>query len=197
MLLYIDIKVVFMDEKQNKLIDFFKLVDLYNKKAFDYINNNLINLYDKKTKDKLVEYGINIKLKEKKLKGFSVVAPIITNERTMLINIYLYAKALYYYGKFGKRISDENTMEILPITLVRIYSELNLDNNTKKKINNFEECKAVDTMDEKLLLAYDLQFFNFDNYIKTGTLLIPESFYVDDVNSLKESCLRKLKGNGE
>lgn len=186
-----------MNKKENKLVDFFKLMGLYNQKAFDYINKNKVNLFNNRLNNELENYGINTKLEGKKLKSFEVVVPSITNEKNMLINIYLYAKALLYYNKLGKDLVEENTMEILPTSLVRIYSDLNLNNSMKKKISVFQENKVMDLVDEKLLLAYDLQFLNSNNYMRTGILLIPENFYVDNVNILKESCLRKLRDNDE
>lgn len=88
--------------KTNKnIIDFFKQLNMYDEKTFNYINKN--------SKDyNLVDDYNNFKIKNNKLTIFDVILPLIKNNNTMLINIYLYTLSIYYYNKIRKVLDDDN-----------------------------------------------------------------------------------------
>lgn len=174
-----------LKKKDQELIDFFKLVGVYDEDVFKYIYNHK---FDIKNKSEVIYLDLDY-LKDNRLMGFTINAPVIKNNEDMLKNIYLFAKATILYKKINKIYSEEITDEILPLSLVKIYSELYLSHNMKKKISSYEYDKLNDNI--SYLLAYDLQYDITDNFLKTGALLIPDSFYVDDVSALKNSCLIK------
>lgn len=189
-----------LKKKDQELIDFFKLVGVYDEDIFKYIYNHKFDIkikvksyiynhkFDIKNKSEVIYLDLDY-LKDNRLMGFTINAPVIKNNIDMLKSIYLFSKAINLYKKIGKIYKEELTDEILPLSLVKIYAELNLSDNVKKKILSYEYDKLNDNI--SYLLAYDLQFDIADNYLKTNILLTPESFYVDDVNSLKERCLSK------
>ena len=174
-----------LKKKDQKLIAFFKLVGVYDEKAFKYIYNHKVDI---KNKSEVIYLDLDY-LKDNLLMGFTINAPVIKNNIDMLKSIYLFSKAINLYKKIGKTYKEELTDEILPLSLVKIYAELNLSDNVKRKVLSYEYDKLNDNI--SYLLAYDLQFDIADNYLKTNILLTPESFYVDDVNLLKERCLSK------
>ena len=176
--------------KTNKnIIDFFKQLNMYDEKTFNYINKNSKNYI---LEEDYNNFKINLKIKNNKLTGFDVILPLIKNNNTMLINIYLYALSIYYYNKIGKVLNDDNLKYILPITLVRIYTEINLGTSFKNKLDKYQLEKALESDDILLLLAYDYQFDILKEYLNNNIILKPDVFYVDDSNRLKESCLIKL-----
>lgn len=174
-----------LKKKDKDLINYFKLVGVYDEDVFNYIYNHIVNI---KNKSEAI-YLDKDYYKDNKLIGFTINAPVIKNNEDMLKSIYLFAKAIILYKKINKVYNEEITDEILPLSLVKIYAELNLSDNVKRKVLSYEYDKLNDNI--SYLLAYDLQFDIADNYLKTNILLTPESFYVDDVNSLKERCLSK------
>lgn len=176
--------------KTNKnIIDFFKQLNMYDEKAFNYINKNSKNY---NLEDDYNNFKINLKIKNNKLTGFDVILPLIKNNNTMLINIYLYALSIYYYNKIGKVLDDDNLKYIFPITLVRIYTEINLGTSFKNKLDKYQLEKTLESDDILLLLAYDYQFEILNGYLNNNIILIPNVFYVDSNEKLKESCLIKL-----
>ena len=176
--------------KTNKnIIDFFKQLNMYDEKTFNYINKNCKNY---NLVDDYNSFKINLKIKNNKLTGFDVVLPLIKNNSTILINIYLYALSIYYYNRIGKVLNDDNLKYLLPITLVRIYTEINLGTSFKNMLNKYQLENSIECDDILLLLAYDYQFEVLKGYLNNNIILIPDVFYVDDNERLKESCLIKL-----
>lgn len=176
-----------LKKKDKDLINYFKLVGVYDEDVFNYIYNHIVNI---KNKSEAIYLDKDYN-KDNKLIGFTINAPVIKNNEDMLKSIYLFAKSIILYKKINKVYNEEITDEILPLSLVKIYTELYLSHKTKKKILSYEYDKLNESDDISYLLAYDLQYGITDNFLKTGILLIPNSFYVDDVNALKANCLLK------
>lgn len=175
-----------LKKKDKEIINFFKLVGVYDEDAFNYIYNHKEDI---KNKSEYIYLDLDY-LKDNKLLGFKVNSTVIKNNSDMLKNIYLYAKAINLYHMLNKVYEEKITDEVLPLSLIGLYAELYLGKNFKRNLLKNEYNKLFNA-DEKFLLAYDLQFNIIDDYIKSGVLLIPDSFYIDDLNALKESCLSK------
>lgn len=179
-----------MTKEEIKIIDFFKHVGINDEDAFKYILNHKKYKFKNNSDSK---YDINLITNNKKLADFTVDVPIITGSEDILITVYQYAKALNYYKKLNKNLKNDITIEILPLTLVKLYSEFYMDSKTTRDILLYEYKKALKSNDIPFLLAFNLQFNISEDYEETNDLLIPDKFYVDDKDALKQRCILRKK----
>ena len=79
-----------------KFIEFLKNNNLYEDESFIYISRQTTNIDYENEKEKQ-NIGCQKEIKDNKLKKFKVCVPEIKDEKTLLINIKNYVKALYLY----------------------------------------------------------------------------------------------------
>ncbi len=168
-----------ISKELNKLIDFFKLTGNYDEKIFVYLLNHM-NIDDSLTSiDDYKNYCVKKSFYNNKLKELKLFVPRIKNINTMLINIYVFAHAINDYNFLGKELKYSNVNEILPVSLVRIYSVLYLKRHNQIKINEFEYKNYFSNKKEELLIAYNYSLNITTDFLKTSKILIPNEFYID------------------
>ncbi len=182
-----------MNKKIKKLISFFDKTGYYDERCFNYIlNHTNISEEDDYKKFGSINNYIKEDLKNNKLKDFYITIPKITDEKTMLICIYIIAHALNKYKNLGKEIKHNNLEEVLPVSLVRIYSVLYGDKRLQMKISSWQEEKITNDCLEELLIAYDLQFMITGFFINTNIILIPNTYFIDDMKKAKREIRNHL-----
>lgn len=106
----------------SKLIAFFKKHNLYDEKAFSYIEEHSTML-DSNFPDEMMlrTCAYQIDSRTNVLKGIHVNVPYVKDEKTMLDNIHELTHAIFAYKKIGKKFKKDITIETLPLLYERLY----------------------------------------------------------------------------
>lgn len=132
-----------------KFIDFLQNNNLYTDESFIYISHQTTNI-DYKNEEERQKIGNTKEIKDGKLKKFKVYVPEITDEKTLLINIKNYAKALYLFTILGKEYKDTITENTIALLYEKIYMLQREDISMKdynKKVE--EEINEIGTKEIK------------------------------------------------
>ena len=149
----------------NDFINFFKKHGIYNENIFKHINDNKV-IFDYLDEERNYQIGYHPIIKEGILTDVIVYVPFINNQKTLLINIYVYMHAIQLCKYLGKKINLNNNTEVLSMLYERIYvNEINNHNletylNTldeKTKVAGSPKQKAALTAQKELLKYYQEQ----------------------------------------
>ncbi len=175
-----------IDKNLKKLIYFFKQTGYYDKQCFNYILNHTEISEENNFKefDSINNY-IKDDIENNILNDFYIAIPKITDIQTMLVCIYIIAHALNRYKNLGKEIKKSNLIEVLPVSLVRIYSVIYGNRRLQLKISCWQEDKLINGCLEELLISYDLQFIIAEFFVNTNIMLLPDAVFVDDMDKAK------------
>lgn len=143
-----------------KLIDFFKRHNLYDKETFDYLSQTAL-MIDYKDEEQRPLIGCYHTEKDGKVKNVYLIIPYIYNEITMLINIHEFIHAIMLYKRIGKKANINLDKEILPMLYEKIY--INETNSTNLK--NYEE-ELNQRIDKEKDLPYALGLKFSDELLK-------------------------------
>ena len=121
-----------------KFIEFLKNNNLYEDESFIYISRQTTNI-DYDNEEEKQNIGCQKEIKDNKLKKFKVCVPEIKDEKTLLININNYVKALYLYQMLGKEYKEGIEEEIMGLLYEKIYIITQEDISAKEYNKQVEE----------------------------------------------------------
>ena len=150
---------------KRKFTQFLKEHNLYDENAMKYLYQNGIffDYIEEEKRDFMDCYFTTNK--RKILKGIILYAPCIESEKTLIINIYLFSKALLYYKYLGKKISSNKEIEILPMMYEKLYIEENKSQFGKEYIE-YLDSQITEKSALKYRIALDAQQEMLDFYSK-------------------------------
>ena len=133
-----------------KFIEFLKNNNLYEDESFIYISRQTTNI-DYDNEEEKQNIGCQKEIKDNKLKKFKVCVPGIKDEKTLLININNYVKALYLYQMLGKEYKEGIEEEIMGLLYEKIYIITQEDISAKEYNKQVNEIKQAHQIAEELL----------------------------------------------
>lgn len=171
-----------MNYSLEKLISFYKEVELYDENVFtelikrlEVIPNNLVGNDFFGVFPKIDKNGL--------LYDFVICVPKINDLNSFLVNLHEFAHAICLYKNLGKVFKVKFMDEVLPKALERIY------------LNNNENLETIKEYDQKDLEAYEttpstnhkiaifMQFLVAKNYEDTKTININYSQKLPDLKT--------------
>lgn len=146
----------------NEFINFFIKHGLYDENTFNYLKRNS-TIFDYREEEKRPFIGYSYSAPNDILREIEIFVPIITDYKTLLINIYVYMHAIILYKQMGKKIETNDYNCVLPMLYEKIYQLENpreelekylieLDDNTRE--NGLKQHKIALNMQDELLDYY-------------------------------------------
>ena len=143
----------------NEFINFFIKHGLYDENTFNYLKRNS-TIFDYREEEKRPFIGYSYSAPNDILREIEIFVPIITDYKTLLINIYVYMHAIILYKQMGKKIETNDYNCVLPMLYEKIYQLENpreelekylieLDDNTRE--NGLKQHKIALNMQDELL----------------------------------------------
>ena len=126
-----------------KVIDFFKRYNLYNKEVFDYLQKNTWGAcYADPDEARLINTYYFDNKYDGKLKGFLIIIPDQTTDIQMFIQLHEISHGIMAYKYLGKKYPDD-LHEVLPFMVEKLFvdyaqndSITNYSNYLDSKIDN-------------------------------------------------------------
>lgn len=168
----------------SNLIDFFKRHNLYDKKVFNYIEENSV-MIDYRDEEQWPFIGCFYVLDGNNiLKRFQVNMPYVFDDVTALISVHEIVHGIECYKKLGKWFEKDVTIEVLPMFYEKLYM---LENASEELL---EYCKYLDeyidaSSDEEHRLA-----------LKIRDELLKEYKYNYDLYKMEKLSKKLVKKNG-
>ena len=151
---------------KRKFTQFLKEHNLYDENAMEYLHQKgLFFDYTEEEKRDFIRcyFATN---KKNILKGIILYVPNITDEKTLIINIREYTKALLYYKYIGKKVNTNNDgIEILPMMYEKLYIK---ESNSQlgKEYIEYLDSQITEKSDLKYRIAIEAQQDMLDLYSK-------------------------------
>ena len=153
----------------DEFINFFIKHGLYDERTFNYLKYKTTT-FDYREEEKRPFIGYSYSAPNNILTEIEIFVPIITDYKTLLINIYVYTHAIILYKQMGKKIENNDFNCVLPMLYEKIYllenprEELEeyltiLDDNTRE--NGLKQHKVALNMQDELLDYYKKKQPNF------------------------------------
>ena len=118
-----------------KLIDFFKRHNLYDKEMFGYIfeHSDQVDYYDP-AENFTIGCPPKTNKYTNKIEGLRLCYPYIVNEQTRLVAVHEISHAIYWYKRMGKKYNKIEE-ELFPMIVERLY----LEENRTQSLEVFED----------------------------------------------------------
>jgi hypothetical protein len=171
-----------MNYSLEKLISFYKEVELYDESVFDGIIKRLKVIPNNLVKNDF--FGVFPKIDGNGLLyDFVICVPKINDLNSFLVNLHEFAHAICLYKNLGKVFKVKFMDEVLPKALERIYLNNNEDLETIKKYDQKDLEKYETTPSTNHKNAIFMQFLVAKNYEDTKTVTISYSQKLPDINT--------------
>ena len=153
-------------ELYKEFINFFKKHGLYDENIFNYIQKNKIT-FDYYDEERNYKIGYYPTIRNDILTNVTIYVPFINNQKTLLINIYIYMHAIQLCSKLGQKIDNIDNNETLSMLYQKIYLQENPNQELEKYLSKQDEYTKENGMGKyKIALAVQnelLKYYNEEN----------------------------------